>query len=435
MSHLTAAIKTKIQEEALAVIAQNYRCTAAITMGGGKTLLGIKDMARNYNSDSRFLVVIPKIAIIDTWKTDALEHGYEYLLKAIDFVTYRSLSKTKLSDYKKLYLDEIHSLVKDSHDFILAQYGGPILGLTGSAPRYKTSDKGYMVNTYAPVMYEYKTDNAIQKDVLNDYRILIHHIPLGTRPYIAIRGQNSQTFNISEKQNYEYFTNKINELELEKRESAKKLLIFSNEKEKQLENLRIYRLSALLGYESKLNYAKFVLRNMKDKTLVFVNTKDQANHLAEYAGSAIYHSGMTAQDQKSNLKSFEDGNNRILVSIAQLKEGMNFKNLREGIVLHAYSNERQSSQRLGRFLRMDPAFTSLLHVFCYDNTIDEIWCENAFKDFNSEKIYHFYPKTNRITDCYGLPVSHAIPCATGEQYVYGQGFITNPALQQTEVQL
>ena len=59
--------------------------------------------------------------------------------------------------------------------------------------------------------------------------------------------------------------------------------------------------------------------------------------------------------------------------------------------MHAYGNERTSSQRIGRLLRLDPNDTSTCHILCYKNTQDQVWVKNALKDFDSSKIKYYNP--------------------------------------------
>ena len=75
----------------------------------------------------------------------------------------------------------------------------------------------------------------------------------------------------------------------------------------------------------------------------------------------------------------------------QLNEGVNIPELRAGIIMHAYGNERKSNQRIGRLLRLNPTETATVHILCYKNTIDEKWVEEALKDLDSKKIkYDWY---------------------------------------------
>jgi superfamily II DNA or RNA helicase len=69
-----------------------------------------------------------------------------------------------------------------------------------------------------------------------------------------------------------------------------------------------------------------------------------------------------------------------------LSEGVNIPNLRQGIIMHAYGNERKSAQRIGRLLRLNPDDTAVVHILCYRNTMDEQWVKQALEGFDQTKI-------------------------------------------------
>ena len=70
----------------------------------------------------------------------------------------------------------------------------------------------------------------------------------------------------------------------------------------------------------------------------------------------------------------------------QLNEGVNIPNLKQGIILHAYGNERKAAQRIGRLLRLNPDEKAIVHVLCYKETIDEKWVTDALEGFDQSKV-------------------------------------------------
>jgi superfamily II DNA or RNA helicase len=198
------AQKQALQDHVLAVIKKPRLAGAAVAMGVGKTLIGLRDMARLLVDDQfsgpvtkPFLVAAPTQAILDSWPQEALKFGLSHLLDHIDFTTYRSLSKMLGSGhYHKLYLDECHAL-KESHESGLkahAAHKKSILGLTGTPPVQANSEKGRLVATYCPILIDYTTDEAVLAGLLNDYRLVVHRLPLSTvRDYQVIFKSGSQS--------------------------------------------------------------------------------------------------------------------------------------------------------------------------------------------------------------------------------------------------
>jgi superfamily II DNA or RNA helicase len=353
--------KNEVQEQALKELNKHNRGTIALSMGVGKTLLGLKHMVDNYTDVFKVLVVAPKLSIFDSWKDDAEKFNLSYLLEHIDFTTYLSINKQNL-DYDILYLDECHNLLQ-SHDLWLSKFKGKIVGLTGTPPKHASSEKGKMVNTYCPVVYTYIIDKAIEDKILNDYRITVHTLSLDTNKTMLIKTKNKSWY-ASELDNYRYWTGRV--------------MNASNGKEKQI--VSVMRMKAIMDYPSKEILAKKLIDNSNDKTLVFGNTQLQADRLCGYS----YHSGNLQSEE--NLQLFKEDKISLLSCVLQLNEGVNIPNLKHGIILHSYGNERKLRQRLGRMCRLNPDDTAIVDILCYKDTVDEIWVTQALEDLDQTKI-------------------------------------------------
>jgi superfamily II DNA or RNA helicase len=133
-------------------------------------------------------------------------------------------------------------------------------------------------------------------------------------------------------------------------------------------------------YKSKEEYTKILLQSINSKCIVFANTQDQADRLCKYS----YHSNNP--DSEENLEEFKAGNITKLSCVMQLNEGINIPELKQGIIMHAYGNERKASQRIGRLLRLNPDDKAIVHILCYKNTIDEKWVKEALSGFDENKI-------------------------------------------------
>jgi superfamily II DNA or RNA helicase len=356
--------KDEIQKEALDKILKHKRCTAAISMGVGKTLLGLKYIEHLQKSNMfklKVLVVAPKLSIFTSWTDDA--EKFKISSDNISFTTYLSLPKQNPKYYDILVLDECHSILPSSEAF-LEEYSGRILGLTGTPPRYNNSEKGILVNKYCPVVFSYLTDDAIDNEILNDYRIVIHKMPLSQVSDIPVVLKTQKTFFTSEANHYEYWTKRF-------RESV-------GMKQKQITSLM--RMRALMDFKTKENYALNLLKQIDDKCLLFCNTQEQADRMSKHS----YHS--KNPNSEVNLDKFKKGEIDLLSCVQQLNEGVNIPNLRASIILHSFGNERKFAQKLGRTLRLSPGELAVVHILCYEDTVDEKWITEAIKDFDPKKI-------------------------------------------------
>ena len=360
--------KDKIQTEALEALSGKRLAGIEVSMGVGKTRIGLKHMAINYTAFSKYLVVAPKKAIFESWKDEMEKIGYGYLAEHVEFSTYISLKKKEF-DYDVVYLDECHSL-KASHNSWLYNFvkkGGTVIGMTGTYPVRAKSEKGKMCNFYCPKVYEYLIDDAVEDNVLNDYLIYVHPITLSSKRTIERKGKHG-AFNTSETKEYEYWTDRLSRA--------------NTPKEEQI--CRIQRMKCLQKFKSKENYAKLLLDECdpKTKTIIFANEKAQADRLSDFS----VHSGN--KDSKENLEMFKTGEIMKCSAVQQLSEGVTIPELKQAIIMHSYSNNRQASQKIGRVLRLNPKDKAIVHILCYINTIDKEWVTNALSSFNEDKIIY-----------------------------------------------
>jgi superfamily II DNA or RNA helicase len=365
--------REEIQQEALDIATKNKRCGLAISMGVGKTLIGLQYIDHYQKSNMgklRILVVAPKLSIFDSWIDDSSK--FNIPLDNVQFTTYLSLHKKNPHDYDIVVLDECHSLL-NSHVAFLKPFTGKILGLTGTPPRHSNTDKGKLVSTYCPMLYKYITDDAVSDDILNDYRILVHKMPLSNINSIPVKMKsNGMEFYTSERKSYDYWTKRIGQAISKKQEQIASVM----------------RMRVLMDFRTKETYVKKLLGDIDDKCIVFCNTQDQSDRICK----ASYHSNNPESEE--NLQNFKEGNISELSCVLQLNEGINIPHLRAGIIMHAYGNERKSSQRLGRLLRLNPTETAYVHILCYKDTVDERWLAEALRDLDPRKIKYFDVNTS-----------------------------------------
>ena len=353
--------REEIQNDALKAIDGCDRCGIAVSMGVGKTLIGLQHIFQNYHDTLTVLVVAPKRSILKSWVDEAKKFKLEHLLGHITFTTYLSLTKQDLS-YDIVYLDECHNLLF-SHETWLSQFTGKIVGLTGTPPKVASSEKGTMVNKYCPIAYTYVTDDAIGDGILNDYEIVVHKMPLDTNRTYMQKTKKGQ-FPTSELASYNYWTERL----------------LNAQSPKEIQIMRVMRMKALMSFPSKEKYAKRLFNSITDKVILFANTQDQADKLCTHS----YHS--SNKDSEVNLQKFKSGEIDKLSCVLQLNEGVNIPNLKQGIIMHAYGNERKSAQRLGRLLRLNPDEKAVVHILCYTDTVDETWVIQALEQYDKSKI-------------------------------------------------
>jgi len=352
--------REKVQEEAITEASKYTKRTLNISMRVGKTKIGLEVINKIVKgTEGKVLIVAPKLSIFKGWKDDIKKFNYHYLNEHIDYVTYRSFSKLKLSDYKIIVFDEIHALKMSHNTQELYTFKGEILGLTGTPPTNKHSEQYKMIKHYAPIQYTYHTEDAIDADILNDYRIIVHMIPLSQKRDIHVKTAKHD-FYTNEIKAYEYATKSVEETRTS----------WAN----------INRMKTMQNFKSKEVYAKNLLEKMEHKCIVFANTKDQADKLCDHT----YHSSNS--ESEANLQLFKIGVIEKLGCVLQLSEGVTIPGLKESIILHAFASDNKFLQRFARALNLTTDDMSNIHLLCYKDTVDEQWIEKALSSLDQSKI-------------------------------------------------
>jgi len=357
-----------VQKDALAIAVQHKRCGLGVSMGVGKTRIAIQHLQRNYNPFIKALVVIPKNAVAQSWIDELKKMEIESLVKHITFTTYLSLKKHEPNEYDVVYLDECHSLL-DKHEIFLSKFTGKILGLTGTPPVRSGTEKYKMVAKYCPIKYEFSVDEATESKILNNYSIVVHELTLSQVPNYKKKNKKGGFWYTTELKDYSYVSQRVAEANTPK----------------QMQFAAIMRMRSLMDYTTKEDYTKSLLANLSNKAIVFANTQDQADRICKHS----YHSNNPQSDY--NLELFSDGRIDKLSCVAQLSEGVTIPNLKQGVIMHAYGNERKTAQRIGRLLRLNPNDTAICHILMYKGTQDEKWVETSLKSFDQTKIKYYNP--------------------------------------------
>ena len=357
-----------VQSDALAVAIKNKRCGLGISMGVGKTRIAIQHLQKHFNPLIEALVVIPKHSVAQSWIDELGKMNLENLVNHITFTTYLSLKKHNHNDYDIVYLDECHSL-KYSHEVFLGMFTGKILGLTGTPPKHQNSEKGELVQKYCPIKYTFDVDDATNSNILNDYQIVIHELELSKLPTLKKKTKAGGHWYTTEQKDYAYVNGRIADAQTQK----------------QIQFARIMRMRALMDYTSKESYVKSMLKNIDNQCIVFANTQNQADRICKHS----YHSKNPKSED--NLELFSDGRINEMSCVLQLSEGVTIPNLKQGIIMHAYGNERKTAQRIGRLLRLNPSETATCHILCYKGTQDVKWVEAAVSNFDPNKIKRYNP--------------------------------------------
>lgn len=372
--------KDSIHRKVLDLVLPIRRCSVEIAPGVGKTRIVLKHADILFKritsiqdpSTFKILICTSRKKAIQGYIKEIKELNLQYLLDHIEFVLWISLDKA-IGKYYIAYLDEIHNM-KKSHVSWLSSHSGGIFGLTGTMPR-KSDSRYQRIQFYCPTIYTYLIEDAVNEQVINDYKITIHLLSLDSNKVVKKQTKNGRIWYISEVEAYKYWTDKL-EFLMDPNEEDNSKSLTNQEREK----LSILRMKTLQSLPSKLSYAKQLINSYKEKTIIFVNTKSQADECCTHS----FHSSNSKSEY--NLELFCSSEITKLSCVAQLSESVNIPNLQRGIITHTFGNTINATQRIARMLRLIVGEIAEIDILCYKDTIDTEWVKSALQKFDQSKI-------------------------------------------------
>jgi superfamily II DNA or RNA helicase len=338
--------REKIQKEAYETSLLYKKGTFSISMRLGKTLIGLKISTRFKN----VLVLYPNNSIKNSWLEDA--EKFDIDISNITFSTFLSLNKFNLDNYDCIIIDELQDFSISNYEYLFNFTIKNLYSLTGTPPL--KGDKKYLMNSICPIIYTVKLDETTGK-TNKDYKITVHLIEpskIKNKPLKSgAKWSESDQINFWEKQ---YLKNKDFQTML---------------------NL----MRCISNSETKFNYMMNLQKKL-GKTLIFVETKKQC----ELSKLHSYYSDNKKSEE--NLDSFLDNKIDKLVTINQLRAGITFKDLNTCVILHSYSSDSKSTQKIGRALNYVEDVIADIHILCLKGTRDESWVNNSLINFDKNKI-------------------------------------------------
>lgn len=370
------AVLEKIENCPNDPITGKKRACVVLGTGVGKSYLVLKQMVKNYHEFATFLIVIPRASLKKNWIDEMIKHGLSYLIPHVHFINYRSFTKVE-NKFDWVFFDEVHNLNK-THMYVhlnCEMTNTNWFGLTATMFPEGSADRA-VFDDHFTIVHTFTTAHAVEEKLLNDYRILIHRIPLSSSYRMRVLWHDA----LPEDQCIKHLTTAIHNSE-------------KNKKYQVLNQQRIQRSKFLQTTRTKTNYAKALSKAIKTKTLIFAESTSIADEICQHS----FHSKNTPRLNEINLTKFKNGEIMQLSAVGQLNEGVNIPNLENVIVMHTYNSFSKLEQRIGRALRLEVDQTAYVHILVHHETVDMEWMRNALANFNKEKIGYVKPeKVNEI---------------------------------------
>lgn len=336
--------RQELQSLGAQAILDNKKCLLALSPRSGKTKLTLDALAK---IPGNILISVPSEFMIDVWKAECQKWAFKNPLRLF-FTCHASLHRQ--SEFKTLVLDECHSAISEIRIEGIKQIKADrIIGLSGSLSKKAREILKEKLNL--EVKLEYSVDSAVSNNVIKDYQIYVHQVPLSS----------------TEQKDYIKLTSIVN---WAKEKGGKTLMFSSLKRGRWLYNLK-----------SKNNYAKNFIKNL-DRYILFSQLKVVANELC----SNVYHSNISEQI----VADFQSGIINSLGVVKLLNEGFTPVNLDTVVIVAVNSSEISAIQRILRALtKEEESKIANIHIIVSKNTVEsDKWLLNALQSFSRSKIFY-----------------------------------------------
>lgn len=363
------------QKECLDLLTNPCKGILLLSPRIGKTFIGISYIKKH--KLKKILWVTPSVKLRDvdipqefiTWKAKS------YLSKT-EIICYHSLNSVK-GKYDLVILDEIQNITEGN---TIGFFNGDIectsiLGLTGTMPKHE--EKLLIIKKLGlSILKEITIDEAVESNMVADYRINVVEVPLDHVTKNIIAGTKAKPFKTTEGANYQYLSKQVGRM------------MYVNDS-KRLQYAILNRLRFIYKSPSKLNIAKKLINHLQGRKLVFTGSIEHAEELSPYT----YHSKTTDE----NLNQFINGDIDLLACVNAGGTGFTYRNVDHFIITQADSNKSgQFIQKLARSLLIQKDYTASIWVLVLQGTQDEEWVRKALSELDQNKIEYINVKNLKL---------------------------------------
>lgn len=376
--------REEIQDDILKISSNNILIELAT--GVGKTKIALELMNKKVIPDSRILIVVPRLVLINNWKDEFKKWGYENYLPNVTFVTYVSFPK-KAGFWNMIIYDECHHLSERCRESLSSFSSTFNVLLSATVKRELRDALKYLFPSL--VTYKVNARKAIENDILPDPKVYLIPLTLDSQkpaftivknknkgnpitiPYKYRWRYNTKTRRVNiictQQQYYDDMTSFIEWCRPRIHAPIFKNMFLrrSGERLKWLSDQKTVFIHTLLDHLSK------------ERTLTFCNSIAQTEQL----GTNCINS--KNKESKNILDNFNAGFCDHITACDMINEGVNLASCRVGIYASLNSSERIIRQKLGRILRhKDP----IIIIPYFKGTRDEEIVKKMCEDYNPQLI-------------------------------------------------
>ena len=354
--------------------------------GAGKTYMSILKMRQwKQMFGGEFLIVIPKLVLIDNWKEEFRKFNAEYLLEDVTFTTYVSLQKHVDKAWTGIVMDEVHHLSDRCKEMFKCMRYRCFMGLSATLKREVKSFLTLNINGLETVRMTLK--DAIDNEVLPNPKVILIPMQLdrtmisevivknpkseqsiecswNERNYYRNRKDIKVNIHCTQQQWYDYYTNSIEWMK-NKPVLKNAYLIKCGERLKWLSN-------------KKTGFVKEILSHItRHRVITFCNSIEQSRLLGKHS---INSKDGVAQDV---LNEFNEKRINKVTCVEILTEGLNVADCKIGLFAMLNGTQRLQIQKVGRTLRHKKP---VIIIPYYKNTRDQEIVKKMIENYDENMV-------------------------------------------------
>lgn len=369
--------KDEVQREAITALDANHgRGIIAMSTGTGKSRIPILIALREWHPDYKILICVPTEKLRDeNWKAEFEKWGASSIWEtSVERTCYVSMPKIKNQVYNMVIMDEAHNVTENNSQFFDQNDCYSLIALTATPP--ENGEKKQLLDDIGlKIIYRVTMDQAVEWGLVAPYKIFIVETELDKVTKNIAAGNKLKPFMQTEQQAYNYLCDQIGKLQ--------RLDYPSPHDKKKLEMLIFRRMHFIYNLPSKLEATRFVIQKLiprEERTLIFAGSIEHAELLC----ANTYHS--KTPKTSTSFDDFAQKRTNVLSCVNSLNEGHNIADLDRAVIEQLNSKSLKMIQRIGRIVRFREGHTAKIIIIVARATMDEEWCKQSLKDFNSANI-------------------------------------------------
>lgn len=355
-----------------------------LSTGAGKTRFSIMKMDMwQKRFGGKFLIVIPKLVLIDNWKTEFRKFGYEHLLEAVTFTTYNSLQKHVEEEWTAIVFDEIHHLSDRCKEIFKVMKHVCFIGLSATIKRDMKIFLWCNIRGLQWIRMALK--DAIDNEVLPNPKVILIPMRLDRSMISEVIIKNpkaKKTMEVSFKdkgfcrdKNVQY---RIHCTQQQWYDDIENLISWLDEHAPKFAYLKKCGDRNKWLSDKKTEFVKEILKHVsRHRVIVFCNSIAQSKELG------LHSINSKDGEEQEILDRFNNKEISKVSAINILNEGVNVADCKIGIFANMNSSEVCTKQRSGRILRHKKP---VIIIPYYINTRDEELMEKMIQNYDQDMI-------------------------------------------------